>query len=313
MNEMIEVAQLREGDTFEYMGGKLSVVRIWGKGETRTVHLEAWPQGQGAELKLRGALKVRLTGRMSDPLLKLKQDERREATLASLGALFREVDEAPDAEEPPCELFGSCADPDEPEWTDEDLETNTVTNAQERLAALIAERDAALRERDQARAEVASLEAQAEQDERYASGLEDRPFELKHSDDMRALALRDQHAQIAALTAERDAARADLARYTAVYGDPDAPVDVSSFAVGKPDAPLRDHSTPFTDADLAAAIAAAPAVKVGDRVRCDALGGITGTVETIDPETPVGVGCLVRDDAHGHVWGAASWILEVLP
>lgn len=112
---------------------------------------------------------------------------------------------------------------------------------------------------------------------------------------------------------DADTLRADLARYTDVYGDPDAPVDLSSFAVGKPDAPLRDHSTPFTDADLAAAIAAAPTIKVGDHVRCESLGGITGTVETIDPETPVGVGCLVRDDVHGHVWGAASWILEVLP
>lgn len=199
------------------------------------------------------------------------------------------------------------------------------------------------RERDAARAEVASLEAQAEQDERYASGLEGRLFELKHSNDMRALALRDQHAQIAALTAERDAARADLARYTAVYGDPDAPVDVASFAVGKPDcAPLFPELAAMADRILAGEVpdgvcvgkeihdgtplGAAimqrmwdlPAmnfrqIKVGDHVRCESLGNLTGIVETVNPSDKPGWDqCLVRDDREGHVWGAAAFVLEVI-
>lgn len=161
------------------------------------------------------------------------------------------------------------------------------------------------RERDAARAEVASLEAQAEQDERYASGLEGRLFELKHSNDMRALALRDQHAQIAALTAERDAARADLARYTAVYGDPDAPVE--------PPAPDLDMGTPPLPG-LADLILAAPQIKVGDHVRCESLGNLTGIVETVNPSDKPGWDqCLVRDDREGHVWGAAAFVLEVIP
>lgn len=197
------------------------------------------------------------------------------------------------------------------------------------------------RERDAARAEVASLEAQAEQDERYASGLEGRLFELKHSNDMRALALRDQHAQIAALTAERDAARADLARYTAVYGDPDAPVE--------PPAPDLDMGTPPLPglAAMADRILAGdapddvcvgreihdgtplgvevmrrmwdppaldiPQIKVGDHVRCESLGNLTGIVETVNPSNKPGWDqCLVRDDREGHVWGAAAFVLEVI-
>jgi chromosome segregation ATPase len=99
---MIEVADLREGDVFELPGvGTFGVVRIWGGGEVRTIHLEAWTQGAGCELRLRSALKVRLLSRAPDDLLKRVQDERRDASLASLDALFREVDEAPDAEEAP--------------------------------------------------------------------------------------------------------------------------------------------------------------------------------------------------------------------
>lgn len=170
----------------------------------------------------------------------------------------------------------------------------------------------------------------------YPSESVETPLEvaLRERDEARVAldaanaALADALDDLAAAQDEADALRADLARYTTVYGDPDAPVDVAhmfaleltsrpatgSFPWGrdKVDALLRDHSTPFTDADLAAAIAAAPAVKVGDHVRCAALGGITGTVETIDPATPAGVGCLVRDDARGHVWGTASWLLEVI-
>ena len=124
---------------------------------------------------------------------------------------------------------------------------------------------------------------------------------------------------LAAAQDEADTLRADLTRYTDVYGDPDAPVDVSSFAVGKPDAPplfpglaaMADRVLRGTSVNLHP-IADAPRIKVGDHVRCAALGGITGTVETIDPATPAGVGCLVRDDARGHVWGTASWLLEVI-
>lgn len=198
------------------------------------------------------------------------------------------------------------------------------------------------RECDAARAEVASLEAQAEQNERYASGLEDRLFELKHSDDMRALALRDQHAeiaslkaerddmiatcaagaaeiaksrqeereykaQIAALTAERDAARADLARYTAVYGDPDAPVE--------PPAPDLDMGTPLLPGlvEMADRILAAPQIKVGDHVRCESLGGVAGIVTIVRPTPNAGgYGCIMRDDETGHEWFASAELLEVI-
>lgn len=222
------------------------------------------------------------------------------------------------------------------------------------------------------------------------------------------LALREQ---LDRARTERDEALATLARYTAVYGDPDAPVDVAHmFSPETPSAPLtgsfpwgrdkvaallRDHAPPFapstglvwsvegaagervlratwgaynarivegrvwrwqvgTDAspDLyggrivgtlddvqaacfhalslcllgeksdvlrgtpidPAAIANAPRVKVGDHVRCEALGNLTGIVETVNPsDVPGWDQCLVRDDREGHVWGAAAWILEVLP
>lgn len=124
---------------------------------------------------------------------------------------------------------------------------------------------------------------------------------------------REYRAQIAALTAERDAARADLARYTAVYGDPDAPVDVASFAVGKPDAPLTG-SFPWSRDKVDALLQEnAPQIKVGDHVRCESLGGLTGIVETVNPSDKPGWDqCLVRDDREGHVWGAAAWVLEVI-
>jgi hypothetical protein len=115
---------------------------------------------------------------------------------------------------------------------------------------------------------------------------------------------REYKAQIAALTAERDAARADLARYTAVYGDPDAPVD--------PPAPDLDMGTPLLPG-LADLILAAPQIRVGDHVRCESLGGLTGIVETVNPSDRSGWDqCLVRDDREGHVWGAAAFILEVI-
>jgi hypothetical protein len=95
------------------------------------------------------------------------------------------------------------------------------------------------------------------------------------------------------LRAEVDRLRADLARYTAVYGDPNAPVDVASFAVGEPDAPQ---------------------IKVGDHVRCETLGNLTGVVETVNPsDRPGWDQCFVRDDREGHVWVAAAFVLEVIP
>jgi hypothetical protein len=61
-----------------------------------------------------------------------------------------QADEQAGATQPPdrpfFELLGSCADPDEPEWTDEDLEINTATNAAARADEL-----------EDARAEVAAL------------------------------------------------------------------------------------------------------------------------------------------------------------
>lgn len=133
-----------------------------------------------------------------------------------------------------------------------------------------------------------------------------------------------------ALIVERDAARADLARYTAVYGDPDAPVE--------PPAPDLDMGTPPLPglAAMADRILAGdapdgvcvgkeihdgtplgmdiPQIKVGDHVRCECLGNLTGIVETVNPSDKPGWDqCLVRDDREGHVWGAAAFVLGVIP
>jgi hypothetical protein len=121
------------------------------------------------------------------------------------------------------------------------------------------------------------------------------------------LALREQLARV---RTERDAARADLARYTAVYGDPDAPVDVASFAVGKPDAPPLFPGL----AEMVDRILAAPQIKAGDHVCCETLGNLTGIVETVNPSDKPGWDqCFVRDDREGHVWVAAAFVLEVIP
>ncbi len=110
--------------------------------------------------------------------------------------------------------------------------------------------------------------------------------------------------QLAALTAERDAARADLARYTAVYGDPDAPVE--------PPAPDLDMGTPLLPG-LADLILAAPQIKVGDYVRCESLGGVTGIVTSVRPTPNAGgYGCIMRDDETGHEWFASAELLEVI-
>ncbi len=114
---------------------------------------------------------------------------------------------------------------------------------------------------------------------------------------------RELQARCAELERERDEALANLARYTAVYGDPDAPVE--------PPAPDLDMGTPLLPG-LADLILAAPQIKVGDHVRCECLGNLTGIVETVNPSDKPGWDqCLVRDDREGHVWGAAAWVLEV--
>lgn len=69
--------------------------------------------------------------------------------------------------------------------------------------------------------------------------------------------------------------------------------------------------TPFTDADLARAIASAPEIKVGDRVRCALLGGVEGVVVEVGEMEAAGIPCLVRR-VDGGAWGAASWTLEVI-
>ena len=115
------------------------------------------------------------------------------------------------------------------------------------------------------------------------------------------LALRDQLARV---RTERDAARAELKRYTAVYGDPDAPVE--------PPASDLDKGTSLLPG-LADLILAAPQIKVGDRVRCETLGNLTGIVETVNPSDKPGWDqCFVRDDREGHVWVAAAFVLEVI-
>jgi hypothetical protein len=147
-----------------------------------------------------------------------------------------------------------------------------------------------------------------DQESEWAAGA----IEQAKRDHKTILALREQLDRV---RTERDEARAELKRYTDVYGDPDAPVDLSSFAVGKPDAPpLFPGLAAMADRVITSMEADAPAIKVGDHVRCESLGNLTGIVETVNPsEVPGWDQCLVRDDAHGHVWGAASWILEVLP
>jgi hypothetical protein len=103
--------------------------------------------------------------------------------------------------------------------------------------------------------------------------------------------------------AERDEARADLARYTAVYGDPDAPVE--------PPAPDLDMGTPLLPG-LADRILGAPQIKMGDHVRCESLGGVTGRVARVTSTQSGGVGCIVRDDEMGHEWFAVVDLLEVI-
>jgi hypothetical protein len=116
------------------------------------------------------------------------------------------------------------------------------------------------------------------------------------------------------LRAEVDRLRADLARYTAVYGDPDAPVDVASFAVGEPDAPLTGSFPWSRDKVNALLQENATQIKVGDHVRCETLGNLTGIVETVNPSDKPGWDqCFVRDDREGHVWVAAAFVLEVIP
>jgi hypothetical protein len=126
-------------------------------------------------------------------------------------------------------------------------------------------------------------------------------LEQSKRDHKTILALREQLDRV---RTERDAARADLARYTAVYGDPDAPVE--------PPAPDLDKGTPLLPG-LADLILAAPQIKVGDHVRCETLGNLTGTVETVNPsDRPGWDQCFVRDDREGHVWVAAAFVLEVI-
>lgn len=133
MMGMIKASELREGDTFALMSGTFTVVRTLGGGAIRTIHLESWRQGEGCELRLREDLEVALLSRLPDATLERIEEARRQEFIAALQGIWREADEAPQA----VELFGSCADPDEPEWTDEDLEIN----AQERHDVLVRERD----------------------------------------------------------------------------------------------------------------------------------------------------------------------------
>jgi hypothetical protein len=165
-------------------------------------------------------------------------------------------------------------------------------------------------------------------------------LEQSKRDHKTILALREQLARV---RTERDEARADLARYTAVYGDPDAPVDVASFAVGEPDAPplfpgLAEMADRILAGDVPDGVCVGkeihdgtplgaalmrrmwdvpamdiPQIKVGDHVRCETLGNLTGTVETVNPSDKPGWDqCFVRDDREGHVWVAAAFVLEVI-
>lgn len=133
---MTKVSELREGDTFAHMGGTFSVVRAVGGGSVRTIHLEHWGQGQGAELRLYEGEVVMLLSRLPDEELERIEEARRQALIQGL----KDIWPAGDAEQATSSLLsflGSCADPDEPEWTDEDLEIN----ANERREALLAELD----------------------------------------------------------------------------------------------------------------------------------------------------------------------------
>lgn len=59
--------------------------------------------------------------------------------------------------------------------------------------------------------------------------------------------------------------------------------------------------------------AEAPHVKVGDHVRCESLGNLTGIVARVTSTQSGGAGCIVRDDEMGHEWFAMADLLEVLP
>jgi hypothetical protein len=99
--------------------------------------------------------------------------------------------------------------------------------------------------------------------------------------------------------------QAELKRYTAVYGDPDAPVE--------PPASDLDKGTPLLPG-LADLILAAPQIKVGDHVRCESLGGVTGIVTSVKPTPNAGgYGCIMRDDEMDHEWFAVADLLEVIP
>ena len=116
--------------------------------------------------------------------------------------------------------------------------------------------------------------------------------------------VRLQHAALQLLRDMLATSQAELKRYTAVYGDPDAPVE--------PPAPDLDMGTPLLPG-LADLILSAPQIKVGDHVRCETLGNLTGTVETVNPsDRPGWDQCFVRDDREGHVWVAAAFVLEVI-
>jgi hypothetical protein len=126
------VSELREGDVFGWRGAQLTVVRIHGWSGKRTIHLEAWRQGEGVEMAAPEGLVVALVARLDDAELARRKAARAAEAVAALREFRRSVEAGE---------WG-----DEPEWTDEDLEINTATNAAARADEL-----------EDARAEVAAL------------------------------------------------------------------------------------------------------------------------------------------------------------
>lgn len=122
------VSELREGDVFGWRGAQLTVVRIHGWSGKRTIHLEAWRQNEGVELVAPEGLVVALVARLDDAELARREKVRSEERVAAFDELLRHIDAG--ASEGEWD--------DGPEWTDEDLEINTVTNAAAREAELVA-------------------------------------------------------------------------------------------------------------------------------------------------------------------------------
>lgn len=190
-------------------------------------------------------------------------------------------------------------------------------SAEEYTPAMIAQMIAQMIEAQQTNARALAALRNALVVERDLAAEVDR---LRVALDAANAALANATDDLGAAQDEIDALRADLKRYTDVYGDPDAPIDVAHlFTPEAPGVPLTPGLAAMADRVLRGtpispiAIADTPRIKVGDHVRCEALGNLTGTVARVTATQLGGAGCIVRDDEMGHEWFAMADLLEVLP